>query len=155
MTIINLTPHPVTLRDPAGEDHVIEPSSPPARVSSEPGCMTDILAEAGGVPVYSAPQWGEVVGLPPARDMVVYVVSALVASRVPDRRDVVYPGTGPADGCVRDAAGRVAAVTRLISAAAMVRDTCIYCGSDCGPVCIATGAGASRSGWDCPQCGGN
>lgn len=47
---------------------------------------------------------------------VTYIVSALFGGRVGDRTDVVYPGTGPADGCVRDDRGQVIAVTRLIRA---------------------------------------
>jgi hypothetical protein len=68
--------------------------------------------------VFSAPVWGAVVGLPDPVDGVLLVVSQLVAGRVPDRDDVVSPGTGPADGAVRDAQGRVCAVTRLVRASA-------------------------------------
>lgn len=49
-------------------------------------------------------------------DRPVYIVSALFAGRVNDRPDVMYPGTGPNDGCVRDDKGQVVAVTRLIRA---------------------------------------
>jgi len=153
MTVLNLTPHTITLRDSSGEDHTIS-SSGVARVESTPGHVTDVLGDYGGTPVYSATEFGEVRHLPEPREGVVLIVSQLVASRVPGRRDVVYPGTGPHDGAVRDD-GRVVAVTRLISAAAAVHDRCIYCAHDCGIVCVATGRGASRMGWDCPNCGGN
>jgi hypothetical protein len=47
---------------------------------------------------------------------VLYVVGTMVAARAGDRGDVVSPGTGPADGAVRDADGRIVAVTRLVRA---------------------------------------
>lgn len=111
--IINLTPHAITLRHaPYDYDTVIGPSGSVARVSSVPGSMrTESI-----IPIYGSPTWGEVIGLPEPAEGVIYIVSALVAARVPEREDVVSPGTGPNDGAVRDAAGHILAVTRLISA---------------------------------------
>lgn len=155
MTLVNLTPHAIVLRDPTGTEHFISPSGEVARVTSTPGVCTDELIGYGCVPVYSAPAWGEVEGLPDQKAGTIYIVSALVAARVPERMDVVCPGTGPNDGAIRDAAGRVVAVTRLVSAAAEIRDECIHCGADNGTVTLETGRGINRQGWDCYLCGCN
>ena len=107
MIIVNLTPHEIILRDEFGADTAY-PSQGVARVRSVPG-------EHLSGPLWSAPIWGEVEGLPePTGD--VFIVSALVAARCAGRGDVFSPGTGPNDGCVRDDAGRIVAVTRLIQA---------------------------------------
>lgn len=110
--IMNLTPHPITFQTADGERTTF-PSEGLARVASTPG------AEIAGdfpIPLFAAPVWGAVEGLPPPENGVLIVVSALVAGRV-HRADVCSPGTGPADGAVRDAGGRIEAVTRLISSA--------------------------------------
>lgn len=112
-TLVNLTPHPIVLRPFPGADITIPPSGALARVASAPGVP---VGDVHGVPVYSAPVWGEVTGLPPAVAGTIYVVSALVAARCAGRDDVVSPGTGPADGAIRDDAGRIVAVTRLVRA---------------------------------------
>ena len=110
MKLINLTPHDLTLRGPDGSD-VIVPSSGVARVRTTPG----ELVEVPGIPVPIAlpTLWGEIEGLPAPQADTIVVVSALVAERA-RRSDVVSPGTGPADGAIRDADGRIVAVTRLI-----------------------------------------
>jgi hypothetical protein len=154
MKLVNLTPHDIVLRDPCGVDHTIPPSGSVARVTSQPGIQTDILADYGGVPIYSAPVQGEVEGLPARNGDAIYIVSQVVAVQVPERLDVVSPGTGPLDGAIREG-GRIVAVTRLVSAAEAQEEHCIYCGASCGVVCIATGHGGLRSGWDCPSCGAN
>lgn len=115
MTIINLTPHPIVIRAVGGADTVIAPDpAGPARISSTTG--QDVTPSGCPVPVFSAPVWGAVTGLPAPEDGVLLVVSSLVAARCPDRDDVVSPGTGPADGAIRDESGRIVAVTRLVRA---------------------------------------
>lgn len=129
---VNLTPHAVTLQAADGTRFTIPPSGTIARIASEPGDHIIVEGCAGfnsGIAIYGRTRWGEPIGLPPAEWIidpetgierqvsdVTYIVSALFAGRVGDRIDVVYPGTGPADGCVRDAKGMVEAVTRLIRA---------------------------------------
>lgn len=113
MQLVNLTPHPIVIRRPNGAEIVIPPSGTVARVSSTPG----VLITEDPVPIYSAPSWGPVEGLPDPADGTVYVVSTLGAARVPHRTDVVSPGTGPQDGAVRDENGKIVAVTRFVSAA--------------------------------------
>lgn len=112
--IINLTPHPVTLRAPDGADHTY-PSAGVARVSSTPGTLADIGLP---VPVASATVYGEIAGLPAPVAGTYYIVSALVGAALRSsgsaRTDVLCPGTGPNDGAIRDDAGRIVAVTRLV-----------------------------------------
>jgi hypothetical protein len=112
--IRNLTPHPITLRDSEGVDHVIPPSGIVARVTATQGTLTQVAGVP--VPVATATVYGDIEGLPAPEPGVVYVVSGLVLSRAFGREDVYGPGTGPQDGAVRDDAGRIVAVTRLVGA---------------------------------------
>ncbi|MFZ2556253.1 MAG: hypothetical protein WAX57_05440, partial [Minisyncoccia bacterium] len=82
---VNLTPHPVRLRAdaanmaavPADGDIVVAPFAgpdgkpAPARVSSTPG---GVVGEAAGLPIYGAPTWGAVEGLPPPAEDTIYIV---------------------------------------------------------------------------------
>lgn len=115
MKFVNLTPHAITLQSPDGSRTVVPPSGTVARVVSTPGTRLDCAAyDAVPVPLYDRPTWGAVEGLPPESDDTLYIVSALVAQRCGGRADVFAPGTGPADGAVRNAAGQIEAVTRLV-----------------------------------------
>lgn len=110
--MVNLTPHPITLRASDGTDTII-PSSGVARVSSTPGVLETISGIP--VPVAGPTTYGEVTGLPDPEPGVWYVVSAMVGAALHrTRRDVLCPGTGPQDGAVRDDSGRIVAVTRLV-----------------------------------------
>lgn len=113
MRLLNLTPHPIVLRGSDGADTTVPPAGTVARVASTPGQPETI--DGVPVPVTSPQTWGEVEGLPaPAADTLL-IVSALVLGRLAGTRpDCVAPGTGPADGAVRDPAGRIVAVTRLV-----------------------------------------
>ena len=118
MEFVNLTPHPICIRTTAdgfAVDLTIAPSGQVARVAQHP---SQTLHLAGfPVPVVSAPRFGAVEGLPEPEGGVAYIVSGLVLAHVPsDRGDVFAPATGPKDGAVRDADGRIVAVTRLVSA---------------------------------------
>lgn len=98
MEIRNLTPHAITFVTDAGDIiKVVEPSGIVARVSAK----TERGTALGGIPT-SFTVYGEVVDLPESEEGVVYVVSSLVAARVPDRRDVYIPAES-----VRDSAGRI------------------------------------------------
>jgi hypothetical protein len=117
MKLVNLTPHPITLQTADGTKTTIEVSGTVARIDSSPG--TPAIVAGCPVPVYSATVYGQPNGLPSPAVVApdtLFVVSALFAGRVPGRKDVVYPGTGPNDGAIRDAKGQIAAVTRLIQA---------------------------------------
>lgn len=131
MKIVNLTPHSVTLRINAANtaaeadasDIVIPPQAgtdgraTPARVTSKAG---QPVGNANGIPVYTAPVWGPVEGLPAPEEDTIYIVSFVVLGRpeAAGRTDLVQPGTGPADGAIRYVdgphKGQVFAVTRLI-----------------------------------------
>lgn len=112
-TLVNLTPHEITLRGEAG-DTVVPPSGVVARVASTPGALETIP----GIPVPVArPQvFGAIEGLPawPRKD-VVYIVSGVVLAALKGTRDDVFgPGTGPNDNACRNEKGQVIAVTRLV-----------------------------------------
>lgn len=147
--IINLTPHPITLRAADGTETTIPPrpasEGGAARVASTPGTLA--MVDGIPVPVASPTTFGEVAGLPAphyecgcgqgrdcpsafilsmdgalrcpkVRITRYYVVSAIVGAAIRAsgavRPDVLCPGTGPADGAVRNEAGHIVAVTRLV-----------------------------------------
>lgn len=112
MQFVNLTPHAITLRTPEGVDIVVAPSGQQARVQNPPAAQVGIVA---GVPVYAAQQGGTVSGIPDPALGTIYIVSGMVLASVVGRPDVMAPGTGPADGAIREN-GQIVAVTRLICA---------------------------------------
>jgi hypothetical protein len=112
--IINLTPHSIVLRAPSGDETTI-PSSGVARVTSTPGALETISGIP--VPVAGTTTFGEVTGLPAPEEGAWFVVSAIVGAALRgSRADVLCPGTGPADGAIRNEQGQVIAVTRLVRA---------------------------------------
>lgn len=122
MKLTNLTPHAIVLQAADGTRTTVPPSGTVARVGSVPG---ELLAVDGvPVPVAEAAAYGPVDGLPEVVDPTIarlrgleptlYIVSAMVLARCAGRRDVVAPGTGPNDGAIRNAAGQIEAVTRLV-----------------------------------------
>ena len=105
--MLNLTPHPITLRTPQG-DVTFAPSGTVARVSTSE-VQVDTLH---GVPVIRR-QFGAVNGIPECHGGV--IVSAIVLSALPAGTPGVYaPDTGPT--AIRDSNGQVVAVTRLVAA---------------------------------------
>lgn len=85
--IVNLTPHAINFVHEDGTPRLtVEPSGTIARVS----CKTVVIGEEGGIPV-TTNEYGEVEGLPAPETNTIYVVSALVAGRVPTREDVFIP----------------------------------------------------------------
>ena len=120
MKLVNLTPHSIVLRDPAGADHVIPPSGQVARVRTVSGAPETV--PGCPVPVYGADEFGAVEGLPECPDPdALFIVSAIVgqalaATAHPLARRCVRPGTGPADGAIREG-GQIVAVTRLVRVA--------------------------------------
>ena len=109
--LVNLTPHPLTLRAADGSDTVLTPSGTVARVTSTPG--TEGTIESLPVPVMTADAFGEVIDLPEAEEGTFFVVSGMVGSALSGRPDVLVPGTGPKDGAIRNEKGHIVAVTRL------------------------------------------
>ena len=104
--IINLTPHEIVV---AGR--IIPASGEVARVSVS---YIDLTPHED-IPVVSS-VFGEVQGLPPRALGTVYIVSGMVRSALEGKRpDVFSPDTGPT--AIRDDAGRIIGVTRLIGIA--------------------------------------
>lgn len=95
--IINLTPHTIAFILPNGEKMEIPASGQLARVS----VRTETVGEIDGIPVTMS-VFGNVEGLPAPKDGVIYVVSSLVAGRVPERSDVFIPNES-----IRDESGRI------------------------------------------------
>lgn len=112
---VNLTPHPITLREERQDgtllDLTIPPSGTVARVS--------VTYETVDVP-YALPtlrrSFGEVEGVPEPETDTYYIVSSLVleALRGSGRTDVLAPDTGP-ESAIRDDEGRIVAVRRFIT----------------------------------------
>ncbi len=87
MTIKNYTPHALNVRSIEGEVITIEPIGL-ARVT----CSETQVGTLNGFAVKKS-TYGEVQGLPEPEDGVVYVVSRMVASALPSRKDLMIPGT--------------------------------------------------------------
>ena len=88
ITIKNCTPHTINFVNDAGEViRAIEPSGIQPRVSSSINLVGDI----DGIPDEET-VYGEVTDLPEKQDGVILIVSAMVASRLPNRDDLRVPG---------------------------------------------------------------
>ena len=94
--MINLTPHSITLLCGV-TPMVIPPSGVVARVSSH----TEVIGNIGDIPITKT-AYSAVEGLPEPEEGTIYIVSALVAQRVPARDDVFIPNES-----VRDENGRI------------------------------------------------
>jgi len=112
MRLVNLTPHPITLISPTGEQVTVPPSGVVARVTEQMESLGEIMVEGVVLPVVKR-AFGAVEGLPGPEPGVLYVVSALVAEAAwkAGRSDVV----GLAD-FVRDEQGRVVGARALVAA---------------------------------------
>lgn len=111
-SLINLTPHAITLYSPTGI-HEIAPSGQLARIRSS----SVQVGELGGVPIIR-PTFDDVNGLPEPSNDTVYIVSSVVLTALRSngitRDDLVAPGTGPNDSAVRDPSGKVTGITRFV-----------------------------------------
>ena len=85
MTLTNLTPHEVIL-----VGIKIPASGQQARVSMTRQQTGTIDIDGTTVPIYST-ILGQVTGLPPVNDGIGYIVSAMVRSAAPERRDLYSP----------------------------------------------------------------
>ena len=103
MNIVNLTPHALVLMPggPDGPTVTIPPSGLVARRAVDREQVDTVTVNGITVPVNQI-QFGTVSDLPAPRPDTVFVVSALVAQRVPGRRDVYI-----VDDAVRDDQGRI------------------------------------------------
>ena len=104
MKIMNLTPHALTII--SGENNmqklVVEPSGIVARVAAHTENIGNITTDNGFVIPLTTTVFGQVEGLPAPETGTIYVVSSLVAGRVPDRKDVFIPNES-----IRDDKGRI------------------------------------------------
>ncbi len=123
--MMNLTPHPITLRCLDGSEITFPPSGTVARVSTVEllyGTIEVVPAEVAECDEHGNSNGsriqvvrrslGEVTGLP--AEGIECIVSSMVASAVPNRRGVFAPDTG--DTAIRNEKGFVIAVTRLVAA---------------------------------------
>ena len=95
--IRNLTPHAINIILDDGNAITIEPEGIIARVS----VSTASEGSINGIPI-TVSVFGEVENLPDSNDTDIFIVSSIVASRVPDRRDIFIPNES-----VRDEKGRI------------------------------------------------
>lgn len=103
MNIVNLTPHALNIMPsgPTGPVVTIPPSGLVARCEVDREQVDTVTVDGITIPVNQT-QFGTVSDLPAPRPDTIYVVSALVAQRVPGRRDVYI-----VDDAVRDDQGRI------------------------------------------------
>ena len=102
MNIINLTPHAINIIQ--GDNMIkIPPSGTVARVA--------VQIVATDNPMLYTQQYGDVQDLPTPQDNTIYIVSALVIERVPQRTDVYAPLTAQA---IRNDAGQIIGVPGLV-----------------------------------------
>lgn len=94
MKIVNLTPHQI---DFPNQGISIPPEKTPARVS----VTTTFVTHIAGIPV-TKNEYGDVEGLPEPQAGTIYIVSLMVAQRVPLRADVFV-----VNGAIRDEKGRI------------------------------------------------
>ena len=93
-----MTPHAVSFVVSDDNKIVIPPSGDIARVSAKTVNTGKLI---NGIPV-TRTVYGDVENLPDPQDDTIYIVSSLVAARVPNRDDVFIPNES-----VRDAEGRI------------------------------------------------
>ena len=99
MKFVNLTPHAVNFVLDDDKTFTVMPSGSVARLT----VSTKTISNIDGVPVTTS-VFGDVENLPEPKDDTIFIVSSLVASRVPERSgiDVFIPNEA-----VRDDSGRI------------------------------------------------
>ena len=101
---VNLTPHPINIFTPGGEEIEIDPAAPAPRVSTEEAVM---WRTSKGVPIKRI-DYGEIDGLPAPQPGVALVVSQLCCQADPYRRDLFFPAD-----LKRDEKGRITGCAAL------------------------------------------
>ena len=96
--IIKTTPHSINL-----PGMTIPPNGDIVRVSV---ALTD-AGDFAGIPLVKG-TYGEVTGLPPEKNGVLYIVSALVRAALPDRKDLASPAK-----LIRDEKGNITGCSAL------------------------------------------
>lgn len=117
MKLVNLTPHDVVLRLTNGTNG----NGGPVDITIKNTGLARVTTKSEEVEYLGVPvpvirnRMGEIEGLPPPEEGTVYIVSLIVLAQT-KRTDVLAPATGPKDGAIRDAEGKVLAVTKLVAA---------------------------------------
>jgi hypothetical protein len=106
--LINLTPHDIHVKE--GETITTYPATGDvARVS----VTNEVIGTANGAPI-SRPVYGKVEGLPAYQKQgMYYIVSMLVRSAMPERKDLLSPDSGPT--AKRDDRGQIEYVCGWLS----------------------------------------
>lgn len=99
MEFINCTPHEINLND----GRSFAPSGICPRVTQTHGPIVNDICEI---------IFGEIEGLPPPKEGVIYIVSALVLAAAKDRKDLVAPATN--HPCTRRHGGKIISVECFI-----------------------------------------
>lgn len=107
--IVNLTGHDIVVLTEG--EKITFPASGIARVETSQDEIGQVLngLTTKGISLMKT-FYGKVTGLPEPEPNTIFIVSSLVASRVPEREDVVAPDTGPT--AIREN-GQIVAVTRF------------------------------------------
>jgi hypothetical protein len=96
-TLVNLTPHPLTISTAAGSVIKLPKSELPARLAVTRHRLNDVTLDTGETLEVNISQLGEIENLPEPQEGVILVVSALVADAA-KRGDVMSPGELLRDG---------------------------------------------------------
>ena len=104
MIITNLTPHTITFisANNSMQKYELAPSGVVARVAAHTENIGSITTDDGFNIPLTTTVFGQVENLPEPEKDTIYVVSSLVAGRVPDRKDVFIPNES-----IRDDKGRI------------------------------------------------
>jgi hypothetical protein len=89
MEFINLTPHSLSVFDGEGKNLVI--TLPPSGQVARVAVKNELVEIEGEIPLFST-TYGQVEGLPEAKEGTILVVSLLVRSALPGRTDLASPG---------------------------------------------------------------
>lgn len=105
VTLVNLTPHPITLHLNSGESKTIEPSGIICRAFESKSFEGKLDVEGGSLSLWHI-SYGEPIGLPEPKPDTMYIVSHAAAASIrqhcPERVDVVV-----VTDLVRDHTGQV------------------------------------------------
>ncbi len=98
MTIVNCTPHPVTV---VNTDGTVLATFPKGEVIPRLTQSTEVVGEIAGIPVTQT-VFGDTVDLPQPQANTFFIVSRLVLSANTNRTDLLVP-----NGLVRDESGNI------------------------------------------------
>jgi len=115
LTVVNLTPHTITVNCPDGKPSV---SFPPSGITARLQTLSADIDGIGDCPTVrltlDAPS-----DFPEPKTGTVYIVSSMLALHLAHRPDVYAPDTGRT--AIRDANGQIQSVTRLVQYAPMAQ----------------------------------